>query len=139
VADSTPVYSTRLKAALIAAALFAMWNALETYQLQNAAPSLDPYLVADQPTRFAAVLAELPPTEIVGYVSDLDDGSPAALALFNSARFTFAPRLLVLSADRDWVLGNFSKPPDFAALARGRHLQLVRDFGNGVALFKRAP
>lgn len=137
-ADSTPV-PARLKAALIAAALFAMWNALETYQLQNAAPSLDPYMVADQQTRLAPVIQELPRTEIVGYVSDLEDGSPAALALFNSARFTLAPRLLVAGTDRDWVLGNFSKPPDFAALARGRHLQLLRDFGNGIALFKRTP
>ncbi len=114
-----------------------MWNAVETYQLQNATAQRDPFMVSQQQDRFAGIAQALPKTEIAGYVSDINDGSPAALALFNTARFTLAPRMLVSDDQREWVVGNFSKPPDFAALARDRNLQLVRDFGNGVALFKR--
>ena len=138
-ADSTPpVYSTALKAALIAAVFLALWNAMETFQLSSLDRQRDPYMVAQQEERFAAVEQALPKTEIIGYVSDIDDGGPAALALFNTARYTLAPRMLVSDDKRDWVIGNFSKPPDFTALARDRNLRLVRDFGNGVALFRGA-
>jgi hypothetical protein len=72
-------------------------------------------------------------------VADIHDGSTAALAMFNSARYALAPRLLVEGTDRDWVLGNFAKPADYAALARERGLTVVQDFGNGVVLFGRTP
>jgi hypothetical protein len=35
-----------------------------------------------------------------------------------------------------WVLGNFSKPVDFAQIERENRLNLVRDFGLGVVLFR---
>lgn len=137
--ESTPVYPSRVKIALIAAVLLAAWGALENFQLENANTQHDPYMVNLQPDRLAGVIQAIPRSAIVGYVADIHDGSTAALAMFNSARYALAPRLLVEGTDRDWVLGNFAKPADYAALARERGLTVVQDFGNGVVLFGRTP
>ncbi len=136
-ADSTAVYQPRLRAALIAAALLALWGAIESFQLENRANDLrDPYMVNDQPRRLTAAMQMVPRTAIVGYVSDLPDKDTAWLAIFNSARYTVAPRLLVDGTDHEWVLGNFTKPGDYAAIGREHGIQMVQDFGDGVALFR---
>jgi hypothetical protein len=131
-------YPTRLKAALIAAALLAVWGAMEGFQIETESNAGDPYMVNLQPARLAGVIEAIPRTAVVGYLSDSQSGSTAALAMFNSALYALAPRLLVEGADRDWVLGNFTKPADYAAIARERGLEVVRDFGNGVVFFQRA-
>jgi hypothetical protein len=130
-----------LKAALIAAALLGVWGAIEnlqSFQIDTEMNVGDPYMVNLQPARLAGVMEVIPRTVVVGYLSDSQNSSAAALAMFNSARYTLAPRLLVEGTDRDWVLGNFTKPADYAALARERWLRVVQDFGNGVVLFGRA-
>jgi hypothetical protein len=139
VADSTAAYHPRLKAALVAAALLALWGAIENFQLENRANDLhDPYMVNDQPRRLTAAMQLVPRTAIVGYISDLPDQPVAWLAIFNSARYTVAPRLLVDGTDHEWVLGNFSKPGDYAAIGREHGVQIVQDFGDGVALYRGA-
>lgn len=136
-------YPARLKAALIAAALLGVWGAIESYQIETGSSLRDPYMVNLQPARLAGVIDAIPSTAIVGYLSDLHDRaentSAAALAMFNSARYALAPRLLVEGTDRDWVLGNFTKPEDYSAIGRDHGLNVVRDFGNGVVLFRRVP
>jgi hypothetical protein len=127
-----------LKAALIAAALLAVWGAVECFQIETGNNAADPYMVNLQPARLAGVVGAVPRTAVVGYLSDLQGNSAAALAMFNSARYALAPRLLVEGTDRDWVLGNFTRPTDYASLGRERGLELSRDFGNGVVLFQRA-
>jgi len=127
-----------LKAALIAAAVLAVWGAIEGFQIESESNAGDPYLVNVQPARLAGVMEAVPRTAVVGYVSDLQGSSAAAQAMFNSARYALAPRLLVEGTDRDWVLGNFAKPADYAAMAPERRLRVVQDFGNGVVLFGRA-
>jgi hypothetical protein len=131
-------YPARLKAALIAAAVLAVWGAIEGFQIEGESNASDPYMVNIQPVRLAGVMETVPRTAVVGYVSDLQGSSTAALAMFNSARYALAPRLLVEGTDRDWVLGNFAKPADYTAIARERGLRVVQDFGNGVVLFGRA-
>lgn len=133
-------YPTRLKAALIAAALLAVWGAVESFQIETGNNAPDPYMVNLQPARLAGVMEAIPRTAVVGYVSDQNktQNTSAALAMFNSARYTLAPRLLVEGTDRDWVLGNFTKPSDYAAIGLDRGLKVSVDFGNGVVLFRRA-
>jgi hypothetical protein len=123
---------------MIAAALLAVWGAIENFQLESASTLRDPYMVGVQADRLAGVMQAVPPTAIVGYISDLHDDSTAAQAMFNSARYTLAPRLLIAGTDRDFVLGNFTKPMDYATFGREHGLQFVQDFGNGVVLFKKA-
>ena len=79
-----------------------------------------------------------PENAILGYVTDVDDIQPLASAMLFSAQYTLAPRLLQKgAASRDLVLGNFTKPADFAAFGQQRGLKLERDFGNGVILFRK--
>ena len=105
-----------------------------TFQSQ----SRDPYKVADQASRFASLRASVPENAILGYVTDVDDIQPLASAMLFSAQYTLAPRLLQKgAASRDLVLGNFTKPADFAAFGQQRGLKLERDFGNGVILFRK--
>jgi hypothetical protein len=130
-------YNSRVKGAMIAASLLAVWGAIESFQLESATTLRDPYMVGMQEQRLAGVIQAVPANAIIGYLSDMQDGSTIALAMFNSARYTLAPRLLVEGTDRDFVLGNFTKPSDWNAVASEHGLQFVRDFGNGVVLFRK--
>lgn len=132
------MYNSRVKAALIAAALLAVWGAIENFQLENASNIRDPYMVEAQVDRLAGVVQMVKPDAIVGYVSDMHDGSTVAQAMFNATRYALAPRLLVDATDRDVVVGSFAKPADYAALAAEHGLRVERDFGNGVVLFRKA-
>ena len=55
------------------------------------------------------------------------------------AQYVLPPRLVVRGAGREWVLGNFTRPADFAAFGRSRGLELQRHFGTGVVLFRGDP
>jgi hypothetical protein len=98
----------------------------------------DPYLINAQPGRWREAARVLPDKIIAGYLSDLSfDEAPGSAAYFGVAN-ALAPRLVVRSADGpEWVVGNFSRPSDFAEAGRAHGLQLVRDFGNGVVVFQR--
>jgi hypothetical protein len=74
---------------------------------------------------------------VVGYLSDLPLADAPGQAAYFGVAMALAPRLVVRDADGPaWVLGNFSRPQDFAA-AEAAGLELVRDLGNGVILFRR--
>jgi hypothetical protein len=52
--------------------------------------------------------------------------------------YALAPRLVTRSADsHEWVVGNFSHPLDYVAAGAAHRLELVKDFGNGIVLFRR--
>ena len=129
----------RIVCGLVAAGLICLWGAVEysaaesAYQHQNH----DPYLVADQFPRFAALASAVPKDEVLGYLSDAQEGSVADGVLFTSATYVLAPRLVERSVAHDYVLGNFTRPADFAAVGRGVGLRLQQDFGNGVVLFRK--
>jgi hypothetical protein len=131
----------RMTAGIMAACLICLWGALEyssaesAYQHQNH----DPYLIADQATRFAPFESSVPPNAILGYLSDAAAGSVADSTMFTSATYTLAPRLVERGVRHEYVLGNFTRPADFAALGRGNGLRLQQDFGNGVVLFRKDP
>ncbi len=98
----------------------------------------DPYLINAQPERLRAVMASVPDRGVIGYLSDLDVGAVSGQAAYFGVMFAMAPRLVTRSADQaEWVIGNFSRPLDFAAAGAAHHLQLVKDCGNGVVLFRR--
>ena len=117
------------------AAAIALWCAIENVQLENLIVKSDPYKASEQADRLAGAMQMLPPGGVVGYVSDVS-GSTEAQAMFNTSRYALAPRMLVEGADREFVLGDFVKPPDYEAFAREHHLLLLRDFGGGIAVFR---
>ena len=120
---------------LSAAGLLSLYAALSFYgeQTERNKTSADPYMIAAQEERFAALKRALPATTVVGYVSDVSQ--PAVLS---AAQYGLAPILVVDDAGREWVVGNFSKPLDYAEFGRARQLTLVKEFSNGVILFRKA-
>jgi hypothetical protein len=120
-------------------ALLSLWSAVDFYAATEplAEPGADTYRISDQQVRFAEAAASLSPSGEIGYVTDQKQN--VEWAMFLGAQYVLAPRVLV-PLDRhpqsQWVLGNFARAIDMAAYA-GRHdLVLVRDFGQGVVLFR---
>lgn len=133
------LFPPAVKAGVALAALLALWGSFaylrfeSNYQQQYR----DPYEVAAQVSRFETFGTAVPEKAILGYLTDLAPGSITADAMFGAAQYVLAPRLLQKSTEYDLVLGNFTKPSDFAALGSAHGLRLERDFGNGVVLFRR--
>uniref|UniRef100_Q01PY3 Uncharacterized protein n=1 Tax=Solibacter usitatus (strain Ellin6076) TaxID=234267 RepID=Q01PY3_SOLUE len=98
----------------------------------------DPYLINAQPERFREAARLLPDKTVIGYLSDLSFEEAIGSATYFGVANALAPRLVVRSADQpEWVIGNFSRPLDFAAAGAAHHLDLVRDLGSGVVIFRR--
>lgn len=99
----------------------------------------DPYQIELQIARFEGAVAKLPQRSRVGYISDLDINTIQGLSTFLGAQYALAPRLLVDVAktrDGDWVVGNFSKPLEYATFGLKFRLVMQTDLGNGVVLYK---
>ena len=131
-----------VKAGVCAAAALAFYSVIDFVQWEDAfrRNNIDPYSIFTQEARFGSIRSRLPEGTAAGYVTDLPPGSVQAQAAFASARYALAPRMLVeLSDGAEWVIGNFSRPPDVAAIAKQNGLTPVDDFGNGVVLFRRKP
>lgn len=137
--ESVVAIGERVRWAFLAALVLSLSGAIVNLKNETAAQASmrDPYLVNMQPVRLAGILESVPANAVMGYVTDLEAGSTAAQASFNGVRYALAPRLLVPGAGHEWVLGNYSRPADFAAAGRALGLELVRDFGNGAVLYRR--
>ncbi len=135
-------YPVWLQAGVLVLAGLCLILGIESYRGADAYAHAyqDPYLINAQPERLREAARLLPPKAVIGYLSDLSfEGTPGQASYFGVA-FTLAPRLVVRSADEAaWVIGNFSRPLDFAGMGAAHNLELVRDLGNGVILFRRKP
>jgi hypothetical protein len=99
----------------------------------------DPYGVLVQSARLQGVIASMPPDGAVGYLNEpnLDAFSGAKKLL--GAQYAFAPRMLLRQeqSPQQLVIGDFSGPLNLEGFARMYGLSIVRDFGNGIVLFRR--
>ena len=134
-------YPPRVRFGVAAAVALSMWGVIEYFGFEAAwqKQSRDPYQIAAQVTRLAGVAAAVPDSAVLGYTTDLEPGSVAALAVFNASQYALAPRLIVQNTAQPTVLGNFSRPADYANIGRRYGLLLDRDFQNGVVLFRKDP
>jgi hypothetical protein len=132
-------YANTVTAGLAAATLLCLWGSIEQYRLESAyqEQSRDPYLIGQQVSRFGALKQAVPENAELGYLTDMPAGSAEEGAMWFGAQYVLAPRLLAKGAEHDLVLGNFTRPADFAALGERNGLQLQQDFGNGVILYRR--
>jgi hypothetical protein len=140
--ETMPVYPLRILAGVGLVALLALAASLEFYRTTTISnrSSGDPYEVETQVRRLREAAAVLPRDAVVGYVSDVPFDQVRGSAAFFGAQYALAPRVLVELPARestDWVLGNFSKPADIAAVAQHHQLKLERDLGRGVIIFRR--
>ena len=133
--------SGQVLAASAAVALLALWSTVNFYgaTAERAGAGADVYKVGDQATRFQDLMSALPPTAMVGYVSDAPGGQTLGAALYASAQYTLAPRLVTeqhFQPAPEFVIGDFSKPLDMVQFGKARGLTLVKDFGNGAVLYR---
>ena len=133
-------YPTWLVCGTPAIAVLCLLVGIQTYRETGdyARATQDPYLINAQPERVRGAAALLPPNSVAGYLSDLSYDETAGSAAYFGVANALAPRLVVRDADRpQWVIGNFSRPMDFAVVGAAHRLELVRDFGNGIVVFRR--
>lgn len=123
----------------IAAVILCLWGALEFASLERTwnAQFRDPYLIASQHQRFEGARQIIPADAVVSYLTDLEAGSVQWSAAFNGAQYVLAPRLLEDGAKREWLLVNYGKAADFAALAQQHGYRVERDFQNGVLVMRK--
>ena len=118
-------------------AALCLYSAVDFYREQNERNSQtpDPFQAAAQQRRFAPLKEATPPDAKLGYVSDV----PPNPAIILGAAYALAPRLVVSDASpHQFVLGNFTRPQDYAAFGRARGLEVVQEFPHGVILYKKA-
>jgi hypothetical protein len=126
-------------AAVLLAAALSLWGSIQYLHVESAwqRQSSDPYRIADQAARFAEFRTAVSANSILGYLTDIPTEDVLATSMFLGAQYELAPRILQKSDSFDAVLGNFTRPADFASLGKQHGLRLERDFGNGVVLFRR--
>lgn len=129
-------YPIRTVVGLVVASVLSLYAMLSFYgdQSDRNRAQPDPYQVATQKDRFDGLKGEMRSPLVIGYVTDV----PFQSGIFLAVQYVLAPLLLVDNPGPDWVVGDFSKPMDYADFGRARRLTLVKDFSNGVVLFKKA-
>lgn len=138
-----PKYSARVKIGLLLIALFASVSQLQA--LRSARAAYRSLSRPDEVTLYEARLRELkqalPAHGVVGYVSDStgdaerpdSDQARRSFKRYLLTQYALVPVVVVRSVNAELVVGDFEAsggflPPGFTA---------VRDFGEGVVLFKR--
>ena len=117
-----------VSASVALVALVCLWGSFASYGFETAyqRQNSDPYMISQQFVRFEPLLSTVPSAvpedATLGYLTDASPASTTGLAM-------------TLGAHR--VIGNFTRPADFAALGQSYRLRLERDFGNGVVLFRK--
>jgi len=103
-------------------------------------PSRD--AIASYEARFRDLRPDLPPVARVGYVTDRDigpgeglDAPRLAFKRYLLTQYALLPTIVLSDTQAGLVVGNFAAPgsPDSNATAG---LSLIRDYGNGVMLFR---
>ncbi|MBZ5605570.1 MAG: hypothetical protein LAO79_25000 [Acidobacteriia bacterium] len=131
--------SNRVVFAAIAVAVLAVCAAVKSYDLSTQ-QAADPYGVTAGETRFSAALDALPASGVVGYLSDMPIGENVGSIAYMAAQYAVAPRAIV-PIDKlraEWALGNFARPGNFAERGAQAGYRIVRDFGNGVVVYRKA-
>jgi hypothetical protein len=133
-------YPFWLTAGIGAVILLSIFIAFQSYRTVDTDAHVyrDPYLINAQPERLREAIPYLPEHAEVGYLSDVSFEAVNGSVAYFGVMYALAPRLVTRSADsHEWVVGNFSHPLDYAAAGAAHHLELVKDFGNGIVLFRR--
>lgn len=130
-------YPLATKAGLLVAAALALWGVLEYFGFEGSYQEeyRDPYKIAAQSARLEGLRETVAADAVLGYLTDAAPGSDLSDSMYLAAQYTLAPRLLDKKTTYPQVLGNFTRPADFAAIGRQYGLRLERDFGNGVVLY----
>lgn len=97
----------------------------------------DPYRVEEQAARYAPLLAALPPSVTVGYTSDVPLEDARGQVLLFALRYALAPRVVTSKPDQELVVGNLVETADAVAYGAARGLEVERDLGQGLVIYRR--
>jgi hypothetical protein len=116
-------------------AALSVYGTFSFYDQQTARNKIqeDAFQVGLEEQRFAALKRDLPADGMVGYVSDLSDNG-----ILLAAQYALVPILIVEHPPTGLVIGSFSRPMDYAVFGRARGLTLIRDYGDGITLYRKA-
>jgi hypothetical protein len=120
--------------ALVLLAVLSDWRALQSMVARRFHTG-DVLAVGQYERRYDEMRPLLPRRGVVGYLSDRMD----AVAEYYLTQYTLAPLVVARSPGHAVVVGNFFDPRAGPALARQHGLVIVRDFGRGLLLLRRAP
>jgi hypothetical protein len=136
-------YPFATKAGILVAAVLALWGVLGYFGSEGSYQEQyrDPFQIAAQSARLEGFRDAVAADAVLGYLTDAAPGSVVSDSMFLAAQYALAPRLVAKETNDkktnyQQVLGNFTRPADFAALGRQYGLNLERDFGNGVVLYR---
>lgn len=76
----------------------------------------------------------------VGYLTNVVDGERGFTALYAPTQFLMAPTQLIplaLAPDVEWVLGDFTRQLDYAALGESHGLGVLHEYPMGVVIYRR--
>lgn len=94
--------------------------------------------VSSYEARFGNLREHLSGVDKVGYMSDCQGNQNDAAARLFIAQYAVAPVIVVDSIESELVIGNFCHSKIDKALWTEKKLLLIKDFGEGVMLFRRA-
>lgn len=75
----------------------------------------------------------------VGYIGDRKPKDLQSVMAFMLTQYTLAPVVVEQSVAHEVVIGNYYSTPPSAEELRTHHLSVVKDFNNGVVLYRRVP
>jgi hypothetical protein len=86
--------------------------------------------------RFDGLKKILPTHGVLGYIYTNDSDFNNNLNFFLT-QYTLTPLIIANSPNHELVVGNFYSPEIPSRIIKDNHLVCIRDFGNGVMLFKK--
>ncbi|MBI1791554.1 MAG: hypothetical protein HYR60_28835 [Acidobacteria bacterium] len=87
--------------------------------------------------RYAGLREALPQRGVAGWISDLPEGDINYITDRCLLQYAIAPVILAGDSSHPLVIGSFHTTGGIAAATEGKSLTLVKDFGQGVMLFRR--
>lgn len=98
----------------------------------------DPGGIAAHHAGLTALSAKLGAVKTLGFITWGADPATTE-ALYYDAAYELAPRFVLLNQNPlpTFIVGSFAMPVDPRLVAQANSIQLVEDFGGGVALFRR--
>jgi hypothetical protein len=125
-----------------AVAVLALLASMSSYKIseQLAQKSPDPFRIVHSERRFAPALQLVPPTGVIGYITDMPVSERTGIIALMSTQYAVAPRALipVEKETPEWAVGNFDRQGDYVALGLVAGYTLVRDCGGGVVVYRRS-
>lgn len=127
------------RAAVLVLAVFALLSNLHFFRKAAGSDFARKDAISLYERRFEGLKGVLPPRGVVGYVSDhqaRDIRFDAGSGDFYLTQYALAPLIVVYSLEPTFIVGNFRRSTPTADFLRSRNLILLKDFGNGVMLFR---